>query len=150
MQKCFCRNGFMWWLWCLTPLSTILLMLWARIPLTRGVIDTALCGKIYQWLAAGRWFSPGTPISSTNKIDLRDITEVLLKVALNTIMTPWTHIMLYRLHLAWVGFELTTLVVIGTDCIDSCKSKCHTITTTTTPSIYCTCTIGLSWPYLMH
>jgi hypothetical protein len=26
------------------------------------------------------------------------------------------HIMLYRVHLAWVGFELTTLVVIGTDC----------------------------------
>jgi hypothetical protein len=29
-------------------------------------------------------------------------------------------------HLAWVGFELTTLVVIGTDCIDSCKSNYHT------------------------
>ena len=29
-------------------------------------------------------------------------------------------------------FELTTLVVIGTDCISSCKSNDHTITTTTT------------------
>ena len=29
------------------------------------------------------------------------------------------HIMLYQVHLAWVGFELTTLVVIGTDCIGS-------------------------------
>ena len=28
----------------------------------------------------------------------------------------------------------TTLVVIGTDCINSCKSNYHTITTTTTPS----------------
>jgi hypothetical protein len=27
------------------------------------------------------------------------------------------HIMLYRAHLAWDGFELTTLVVIGIDCI---------------------------------
>ena len=27
------------------------------------------------------------------------------------------HIMLYRVHPSWVGFELTTLVVIGTDCI---------------------------------
>ena len=27
------------------------------------------------------------------------------------------HIMLYRVQLAWAGFELTTLVVIGTDCI---------------------------------
>jgi hypothetical protein len=43
------------------------------------------------------------------------------------------HIMLYRLHLAWMGFELTTLVVIGTDCIGSCKSNYHTITTATAP-----------------
>ena len=43
------------------------------------------------------------------------------------------HIMLYQLHLVWVGFELTTLVVIGTDCIGSCKSNYHTITTTTAP-----------------
>ena len=33
------------------------------------------------------------------------------------------HIMLYQVHLTWVGFELTTLVVIGTGCIGSCKSK---------------------------
>ena len=31
------------------------------------------------------------------------------------------NIMLYRVHLAWAAFELT-LVVIGTDCIGSCKS----------------------------
>jgi hypothetical protein len=29
------------------------------------------------------------------------------------------HIMLYGVHLTWVGFELTTLVVVGTDCIGS-------------------------------
>jgi hypothetical protein len=38
--------------------------------------------------------------------------------------------MLYRVHLARVRFELTTLVVIGTG---SCKSNYHTITTTTIP-----------------
>ena len=43
------------------------------------------------------------------------------------------HIMLYRVHLGWAGFELTTLVVIGTDCIVSCKSNYHAITTTTAP-----------------
>ena len=32
----------------------------------------------------------------------------------------------YQVHLAWVGFELTTLVVIGTDCIYSCKSNYRT------------------------
>ena len=31
------------------------------------------------------WFSPGTPVSSTNKTDRLDIAEILLKVALNTI-----------------------------------------------------------------
>jgi hypothetical protein len=39
--------------------------------------------------------------------------------------------MLYRVHLAWAGFELTTLVLLGTDCIGSCKSNYHTTTTTT-------------------
>jgi len=34
------------------------------------------------------WFSTGTPISSTNKTDCHDITEILLKVALNTITKP--------------------------------------------------------------
>ena len=33
------------------------------------------------------------------------------------------------------GFELTTLVVIGTDCIGSCDSNYHTITTTTAPKM---------------
>ena len=33
----------------------------------------------------------------------------------------------------WAGFELTTLVVIGTDCIGSCKSNYHMITTTVSP-----------------
>jgi hypothetical protein len=41
------------------------------------------------------------------------------------------HIMLYRVHLAWAGFELTPLVVIGTDWIGSCKSNYHTIVTMT-------------------
>ena len=34
---------------------------------------------------AGRWFSPGTPMSFTNITDRHDITEILLKVVLNTI-----------------------------------------------------------------
>jgi len=36
-------------------------------------------------LAHGRWFSPGTPASSTAKTGRHDIAEILLKVALNTI-----------------------------------------------------------------
>ena len=44
-------------------------------------------------------------------------------------------IMLYQVHLAWAGFELTMLLVIGTDCTGSCKSNYHMITTMTTPCI---------------
>jgi len=46
------------------------------------------------------------------------------------------HIMLYRVYLAWVGFELTSSMVIGTNCIGSYKSNYHTIITTTAPEIY--------------
>jgi hypothetical protein len=40
--------------------------------------------KVYLLLAHGRWFSPGTPTSSTTKTGRHDIAEILLKVALNT------------------------------------------------------------------
>ena len=54
-------------------------------------------------------------------------------------LTNFYHIMLYLFHLAWTGFELTTLVVIDTDCTSSCKSNYHTITTTTVPSGFGNC-----------
>ena len=38
---------------------------------------------IFDQFAAGQWFSPRTPVSSTNKTDRNDI--ILLKVTLNTI-----------------------------------------------------------------
>ena len=65
---------------CLSPLT-----LWVWIPLRWGVLDTTLCDKVCQWLATGRWFSLDTLVSSTNKSDHHDITELLMKVALNTI-----------------------------------------------------------------
>jgi hypothetical protein len=40
--------------------------------------------KVYQLLAHGQWFSPGTPASSTTKTGRHDIAEILLKVVLNT------------------------------------------------------------------
>jgi hypothetical protein len=69
---------------CLWPLT-----LWVRIPLRRGVLDTTFCGKVCQWLAGCRWFSPGTPVSPTNKTDHHDIAEILLKVVWNTITPLW-------------------------------------------------------------
>jgi hypothetical protein len=47
--------------------------------------DTTLCDKVCRWLMAGRWFSPSTLVSATNKTDCHDVPEILLKVALNTI-----------------------------------------------------------------
>ena len=40
--------------------------------------------KVYQLIAHGRWFSPGTPASSTTKTGRHDVAEILLKVVLNT------------------------------------------------------------------
>ena len=45
----------------------------------------AASDKVYQLLAHGRWFSAGTPVSSTTKTVRHDIAEILLKVALNII-----------------------------------------------------------------
>jgi hypothetical protein len=47
-------------------------------------LDTTLCDKVCQWLATGHWLSQGTLVSSANKTDRYDITEILLKVVLNT------------------------------------------------------------------
>ena len=52
-------------------------------------------GKVYSIhhhmiiIQNGWWFSQGTPVSTTNKTDNHDITEVMLKMALNSItLTP--------------------------------------------------------------
>ena len=45
----------------------------------------AASDKVYQLLAHGWWFSPGTLASSTTKTGRHDIAEILLKVALYTI-----------------------------------------------------------------
>ena len=50
------------------------------------------------------------------------------------IMLYWVRLTwAYWVHLAWAGFELTMLMVIGTDCIGSCKSNYHMIAATMAP-----------------
>jgi hypothetical protein len=44
----------------------------------KSLDDSTLCDKVCQWLATGQWFSPGTPVSSTNNTDRHDIAEILL------------------------------------------------------------------------
>jgi hypothetical protein len=65
---------------CLSPLA-----LWVWILFKARCTRYNLMWWSCQWLATGRWFSPGTLVFSTNKTDLHDRTEILLKVALKTI-----------------------------------------------------------------
>jgi hypothetical protein len=66
--------------------------LWFRLPLmARCVLDTTLCDTVCQWRTSGRWIYPGTPVSSNNKTGRHDITEIVLKMALNTITLALTH-----------------------------------------------------------
>jgi hypothetical protein len=57
---------------------------------------------------AGRWFSPGTPVSSANNSDRYETIEILFKVALSTITLPpppknksiiWEQASQHNLHL---------------------------------------------------
>ena len=60
--------------------------MWVRArfcKLQKGCIRPAAASdKVYQLLAHDRWFSPGTPASSTTKTGRHDIAEILLKMAL--------------------------------------------------------------------
>jgi hypothetical protein len=58
------------------PLSAIFQLLNYKKGCTRLA---AASDKVYQLLAHGRWFSLGTPASSTTKTGRHDIAEILLK-----------------------------------------------------------------------
>jgi hypothetical protein len=53
--------------------------------LGKGVFRACM-GRGFTYVnAQGRWFSPGTSVSSTTKVSRHDIAEILLKAALSTI-----------------------------------------------------------------
>ena len=74
------------------------------------------------------YFSYIVPVSFTCGGNRRKLPTC--RKSLTNFITYWC----IEYMLPWTGFELTTLVVIGTNCTGSCKSNYHTITIRTVPS----------------
>ena len=68
--------------------------------------------KVYQLLAHGRWFSPGTPASSTTKTGRHDIAEILLKVVLNTKIKSNVKIINFK---NFFKYQIAIIVQLRTD-----------------------------------
>ena len=64
-----------------------------------------------QWLATDRWFSLGPLVSSTNKTDCHNITEILLKVALNTIKQTNKQTISFMLYFSFFLWEWGIVLV---------------------------------------
>jgi hypothetical protein len=93
------------WIWYVnTTLSVDLQLIVQSVPVTTKVVSSNPAhGEVYSIqhyvikFVSDLCFSMNTPVSSSNKTDHHDITEILLKVALNTTITqsPNTFCKLY-------------------------------------------------------
>ena len=97
---------------CLSPLK-----LWVRISLSRGILDTTLYDEICLWLGAGRWFSVGTPVSSTINLTALSFQKIIvfdwignlifIYISKNIVIVFRSKIIVTIMHLfnAWMTFK---------------------------------------------
>ena len=83
--------------------------MWVRMSIRARC--TPLCDKVCQWLATSRGFSLSPLVSFTNKTDPHDITEILFKMALNTIKQTKKQTIKYKNH--WNIAETNNLPTAG-------------------------------------
>jgi hypothetical protein len=81
---------------------------------------TTLCDKVCQWLATGRLFSPGPPVSSTNKTDRHDIAEILFSWIL-IVLAHWNNSLRKDMSthsdtLSWFRANQSLLFLFNTVC----------------------------------
>ena len=69
----------------------------------RDALNTTFCDKVCQWLATGRLFSPGTPVSSTNKIDRHENWNIVDSGAKHHNPNPTLFIFINEMAETWLA-----------------------------------------------